>query len=158
MEIINLTPHAVTIVRPNQPNTVFPACDLSSIPRATESNGRAPVSWLSIPPGDDTQSAYETDMALSATGLIDHCGYNGIENLPDLEMKPWPGPPARCYIVSIITAIGAVAAQRSIIDLLIPMGQIRDGAGRIIGATSLAPASDLLWPFVAEVERRQRDR
>lgn len=134
VEIRNLTPHPITIIRrcpdPHGPpeailerRTEYPACAPADLPRAVEALA-APLS----------------DPALMRTGLIEHVGYVGVTGLPEYTL-------GRYWIVSIVTAIGALAARRTADDLLVPTGQVRDAQGRVIGATGLAPAKGLLRPM-----------
>lgn len=154
--IVNLTPHPVTIIRrcPNPsgpPEAIiehvfeYPACAPSNLPRATE----APVQsdMCLTDGGSDGQGGYENARSLAATGLVDNLGYTGIEGLPPLTQGERMFGVTTFLIVSVVTAIGALAAGRGVEDLLIPMGQVRDASGRIVGATSLAPAASLLTPL-----------
>ena len=158
INIINLTPHPITIVRrcpdPNGPpdaivehRTEYPACAPSDIPRAME----APVDGVGdmclTDSASDGQGGYENAHSLSKTGLVDFVGYAGVEGLPEVSATDRMFGLTEFHIVSIVTAIGALAAGRGIEDLLVPMGQVRDDKGRIIGATALAPASSLLTPM-----------
>lgn len=167
--IINMTPHPVTIIRrcpnPNGPpdaiiehRTEYPACPPADLPRAVESHSMDDVA---IGIGDmalscsacDTQGGYANAVSLRGTGLIDFVGYTGAEGLPAF------GPGERAFgldtfrIVSIVTALGALAAGRGIEDLLVPMGQVRDSQGRIIGATGLSPATSLLTPMYRAITK-----
>lgn len=142
--IRNLTPHPVTIVRASTTVT-YPACDPADLPRATE--GR------SVPhTEEDGQDCHDRGLALHFTGVVDDIGYTGVDGLPLLV----PVLPSEYLIVSVVTAIGALAAGRPIRDLLVPMGQMRGADGRIIGATSLAPAETLLAPMLRSVTMADR--
>lgn len=173
IKIVNLTPHPVTIIRvcpdPSGPpqaeivhRTEYPACAPADLPRAVESaafatpgspDGPAQLQNIGIgdpalsDSGSDGQGGYENARSLTDTGLVDFLGYVGVDGLPD------PEPGTRMFglttfrIVSIVTVLGAIAGGRGIEDLLVPMGQVRDAQGRVIGATSLAPASSLLTPL-----------
>lgn len=176
--IINLTPHPVTIIRrcpdPNGPpdaiiehRTEYPACAPESLPRALESAeypadldpnpGTPGPKRIAIgdvcllDSGSDGQGGYENSVSLRSTGIVDFVGYVGVEGLPDLSADERMFGLATFRIVSIVTALGALAAGRGIEDLLIPMGQIRDDKGRVVGATGLAPASSLLTPLYRRI-------
>lgn len=177
MKITNLTPHTVTIIRrcpdPNGPpeaivehRTEFPACDPADIPRALEVPDSGDMCLTDS--GSDGQGGYENINSLRSTGLVDFVGYSGVSGLPDVPASDRMFGLTEFRIVSIVTAIGALAAGRGIEDLLVPMGQVRDERGRIIGATSLAPASSLLAPMyraivkpyneqIAEAHRQRHD-
>jgi len=152
--IVNLTPHPVTIYRTRPSDTgspadrelppvVYPACKPADLPRAIETP-MTDSGCMELSVSGDTQDAYENHWSMVGTGVVDFAGFTGVANLP----APTPDELAfgctTFRIVSITTAIGALAAGRTIVDLLVPMGQVRDGAGRIIGASGLAPASSLL--------------
>jgi hypothetical protein len=164
--IVNLTPHPVTIIRrcpdPNGPpdaiiehRTEYPACSPADLPRATEGPDAGDMCLTDS--GSDGQGGYENTISLRSTGLVEFLGYTGVDGLPD------PEPGERMFgfgtfrIVSIVTAIGALAAGRGIEDLLVPMGQVRDATGRVIGATNLAPAASLLAPMYRALVRPYHD-
>lgn len=155
--IINLTPHPVTIHRPDRDPVTYPACSPADLPRATEAPDKG---WgcMELSESGDGQAGYENAVSLQSTGLVDSVGYNGVEGLPDIPPDERAFGCTTFRIVSIVTAIGALAAGRDIVDLLVPMGQVRDANGRIIGATGLAPAATLLTPMyraiVAPHQRR----
>lgn len=132
--ITNLTPHPVTIIR-GTGTTTYPACAPADLPRATEETVGLDMSLT---------ASDENAATLASTGLVDQTGYTGVEGLPPISRGDQC---VRWYIVSVVTAIGALAGDRGIEDLLIPMGQVRDASGRIIGATGLAPATSLLAPL-----------
>lgn len=162
IEIVNLTPHPVTIIRdcpdphgsPSDRVTqriVFPPCDPSRLPRAIETPWNGGLDLIH----DDSQGTYVTMSALSATGLVDKIGYSGVENLPSISDAEVHHDGIRvAYIVSIVTAIGALVAGRPTCDLLVPMGQVRDEGGRIIGATSLGAVDVLLDPMARALRSR----
>lgn len=143
--IKNLTPHPVTIVRDGRDPVTYPPCAPNDLPRATESEERGEMALINA--ASDGQGGYETGVALDGTGLVDWSGYTGVSNLPDFLPGERMFGISQFYIVSIVTAIGALAAGRGIEDLLVPSGQVRDATGRIIGATGLAPATSLLSPM-----------
>lgn len=160
MNIINLTPHTVTIIRrcpdPNGPpeailetRTEYPACAPGDIPRATESPDNGDMCLTDS--GSDGQGGYENICSLRSTGLVEFVGYSGVEGLPVVPASDRMFGLDTFRIVSIVTAIGALAAGRGIEDLLVPMGQVRDDKGRIIGATGLAPAASLLAPMYRRI-------
>ena len=162
INIVNLTPHPVTIIRrcpdPNGPpeaiiehRTEFPACLPSDLPRATEVQESGDLALTDS--GSDGQGGYENSVSLQGTGLVDFVGYAGVEGLPDVPAYDRMFGLTTFRIVSIVTAIGALAAGRGIEDLLVPMGQVRDDKGRIIGATGLAPATSLLAPLYRALVR-----
>jgi hypothetical protein len=176
INIVNLTPHPVTIYRTHPADTgapadreplppvTYPACAPADLPRAIETPMTG-AGCMQLAVSGDTQDAYENHWSMVHTGVVDFAGYSGVENLPDLSPAGYSGvdnlpdlsPEERAFgcttfrIVSIVTAIGAIAAGRPIVDLLIPMGQVRDTSGRIIGATALAPASGLLTPMAEKI-------
>jgi hypothetical protein len=167
IKIINLTPHTVTIVRrcpdPNGPpeaiiehRTEYPACAPSEIPRATETPDMGNMCLTDA--GSDGQGGCENINSLRSTGLVEFVGYSGIEGLPEMPASDRMFGLDTFRIVSIVTVIGALAAGRGIEDLLVPMGQVRDDKGRIIGATGLAPASALLAPMYRSVVKPYQER
>lgn len=144
--ITNLTPHPVTIVRDGRNPVTYPPCTPNELPRATESvMERGDMALTNA--ASDGQGGYETGVALAGTGLVDWIGYDGVFGLPAFLPGERMFGISQFYIVSIVTAIGALAAGRGIEDLLVPSGQVRDATGRIIGATGLAPATSLLSPM-----------
>lgn len=160
MQIINLTPHPVTIIRrcpdPNGPpdaiiehRTEYPACAPADLPRATEVPDNGDMALTDS--GSDGQGGYENIVSLRSTGLVEFVGYAGVEGLPEVPASDRMFGLTTFRIVSIVTVIGALAAGRGIEDLLVPMGQVRDDKGRIIGATGLAPAASLLAPLYRRV-------
>lgn len=163
IKIVNLTPHPVTIyrTRPSDagapadreplPPVTYPACAPADLPRAVETP-RADAGCMELSVSGDTQDAYENHWSMVHSGVVDFSGYSGVENLPDLPPDERAFGCTTFRIVSIVTAIGALAAGRPIVDLLIPMGQVRDGNGLIIGATGLAPASALLTPAAERIK------
>jgi hypothetical protein len=154
--IINLTPHPVTIVRrcpdPSGPpdaiiehRTEYPPCAPADLPRATEGTDAGDMALSDS--ASDGQGGYENARSLRDTGLVDFVGYTGVEGLPDVPSGDRMFGLTTFRIVSIVTVIGALAAGRGIEDLLVPMGQVRDAQGRVVGAMGLAPASSLLAPM-----------
>jgi len=114
MELINLTPHAVTVV--DGDNNV-----IASIP----SSGVARASQQDVPAG-----SIEFD---GASIPVVKTEFGGVE-LPELAEGV-------VYIVSMITVQAAKAVGRSVEDLLFPSGiPIRDANGQIIGVRALARA------------------
>jgi hypothetical protein len=167
VNIKNLTPHPITIIRrcpdPNGPpdavvehRTEYPACSPGDIPRATESLVDGIGDMRLTDSGSDGQGGYENARALTESGLVDFVGYSGVEGLPEVSAADRMFGLKEFRIVSIVTAIGALAAGRGIEDLLVPMGQVRDDKGRIIGATGLAPASSLLTPMYRRIVEPHR--
>lgn len=160
MKITNLTPHPITIIRrcpdPNGPpdaivehRTEYPACDPADLPRAVESPDNGDMALTDS--GSDGQGGYENINSLRRTGLAEFVGYSGVTGLPEVSASDRMFGLTEFRIVSIVTVIGALAAGRGIEDLLVPMGQVRDDKGRIIGATGLAPASSLLAPMYRRI-------
>jgi len=156
LTITNLTPHAVTIIRPNGQRTEYPPCDPERLPRAVEAPNPGGVgSMLLI--YDDTQGSYANSQALADTGLVDRVAYCGVEGLPPLTLGASIAfGVTEFHIVSIVTVIGAIAAGRPTADLLVPMGQVRDASGRVVGATGLASADCLLGPAAEALHRKWR--
>lgn len=162
IKIVNLTPHPVIICRPGREPVTYPACAPADLPRAIE-NCEYPVD-LDDPAriigigdlaltdaGSDGQGGYENAVSLQGTGLVDFIGYVGVEGLPEVSASDRMFGLDTFRIVSIVTALGALAAGRGIEDLLVPMGQIRDDRGRIVGAAGLAPATSLLTPLYRRI-------
>jgi hypothetical protein len=147
--ITNLTPHPVTLIRDGR-TTVYPACTPGDLPRAVEAPTARGLDLIH----DDTQGSYGCSIALASTGVVDNVGYVGVEGLPPLSADEIALGCTRFSIVSIVTVLGAIAAGRPTCDLLVPMGQVRDAAGRIVGCTGLAPADTLLTPMAAALRRR----
>ena len=162
IKIINLTPHPVTIIRrcpdPNGPpdaiiehRTEFAACAPADLPRATEGPDAGEMALTDS--GSDGQGGYKNAVSLRSTGIVDFVGYTGVDGLSEVPANDRMFGLDTFRIVSIVTAIGALAAGRGIEDLLVQMGQVRDAQGRIIGATGLAPASSLLAPMYRAIVR-----
>lgn len=102
--IVNLTPHAITIVSPDGGKTVIDPS--GEIARVTETHTPA--------------------------GTVDGVP---IVTVTYGEVTGLPAGDGECaYIVSALVA--AALPHRS--DLLVPVGQIRDEAGRIAGCTGLS--------------------
>lgn len=163
IKIVNLTPHSVVIIR-GTVRTEFPACAPCDLPRALEENVAPDMALTDS--GSDGQGGYANASALAETGLVDNIGYTGVTRLAHHEPGELMFGVGTFRIVSVVTAIGCLAKGRGVEDLLIPMGQVRDDAGRVIGATSLAPAAALLTPmykaivapYAAEILRALQER
>jgi hypothetical protein len=171
--ITNLTPHPVTIHRTRPSDTgapadrepyvvTYPACATEALPRATEGPDGGDMAMTR----SDGQGQYENSLTFSRLGIIDEIAYVGVEGLPPLSPADQMFGVSSFSIVSIVTVIGALAAGRGIEDLLVPVGQVRDAAGRVIGATGLAPATSLMSamyrtvvaPIRAELMEALRER
>lgn len=118
-QIINLTPHPITVGSTTIAPTLPPA-------RAGEWVQAADPITMSIPdphgaPADRIEYAVPTSWVT----------YIRLEDLPD------PAPDTY-YVVSLVVAQAAAACHRTTADLLTPGEQIRDDKGRIIGCKSLA--------------------
>lgn len=147
ISIVNLTPHPVTIIRAGREPVTYPACAPEALPRAIETP-MTHTGCMELSVSGDTQDAYENHWSMVHTGVVDFVGYFGVDGLPELSATDRAFGCTQFRIVSIVTAIGALAAGRPIVDLLVPMGQVRDATtGRIIGASGTAPASALLTPL-----------
>lgn len=158
--IVNLTPHPVTIIRSTsdgaRTTTAYPACSPADLPRAVEEpRGYPHGGALPAIPHDDSQLAYAMCEYHQATGVVDGIGYVGVVGLPEFQPREIFAGTKKLYIVSIVTAIGAVAAGRPIHDLLVPCGQVRDESGRVVGATGLAPAEILLASMAERIYARR---
>lgn len=112
MQITNLTPHDVVVVADDgsEQTLTFPRSGV--VARAVElrSKGHALADNMSV-----------------GTMVV---RYAGFENLPD----PQAGTG---YVVSVLTAMAAQAAGRSVGDLYYPGGLVRDIAGQVIGCSAL---------------------
>lgn len=112
VEMVNLTPHDVTIVADDgsEQTLVYPRT--GRVARAIERHtiGRALADNMSV-----------------GTKLV---RYDGVEDLPD----PVPGVG---YIVSVLTAMIAQMTGRAVGDLYYPGDLVRDIAGRVIGCKAL---------------------
>lgn len=151
IKIINLTPHPVTIIRPDRDPVIYPACAPVDLPRATEGLNHGDMALTDS--ASDGQGGYANAVSLRSTGIVDFYGYTGVEGLPEVPAGDRMFGLDTFRIVSIVTVIGALAAGRGIEDLLVPMGQVRDAQGRVIGATGLAPATSLLAPMYRAIVR-----
>jgi len=149
---INLTPHDVVIRHHGNEPWTCPRAD-GKTPRAPERPTEPEVSRYSVAPGDDTQGAYETTCSLRASGLVSEVSIADVESLPAFDGSNPHGGHDRFYIVSVTTVLGAIAAGRPIVDLVIPVGQTRDDAGRVDGATGLVPAPLYLQRVIAAIDR-----
>ena len=163
--IVNLTPHTVIIIRsipdphgsPSDRLSVrmeYPACAPGELPRALEEVVSPEMALTDS--GSDGQGGYENSVSLDRLGVVDTIGYVGVIGLPHVSAGDRMFGLTTFYIVSIVTAIGALAANRGIEDLLIPCGQVRDAGGRIIGASGLAPATSLLTPMYEAITKPYR--
>jgi hypothetical protein len=108
MQIINLTPHAITI----HDITIQPS---GTIARAGE--WVEPAAPISLDDGRVISTSWVT--------------YTRLEDLP----APTPDT---YYVVSLVVAQAAAATHRSTADLLTPGEQVRDAGGRVVGCRSLA--------------------
>jgi len=111
MQLINLTPHEVRVLDV-QGNllVVFPPTDAARVSRLDIPGKPIRFNGVTIP-------VFTTDF--------------GSVDLPLPQKETF-------YIVSSVTALVAEASSRSAIDLLIPSGLVRDGAGCVIGCTGFA--------------------
>jgi S-adenosylmethionine hydrolase len=114
MELINLTPHAVTIV--DEDGNVLLAIASSGVARAKQADHK--VGELMV--GGVAVAVFETV-------------FGDTDGLPE----PAEGV---AYVVSIITLNAARAQGRSTDDLFITNGLVRDAAGAILGCRALARA------------------
>ena len=144
-------PHGAPADHLEMTRITFPACAPADLPRAVEAaerNGETiGLGIMEIAESGDGQASYAHHCSLEDTGVVDMLGLVGVERLPPLAAGEAAFGVEVFRIVSIVTALGALAEGRTIVDLLIPCGQVRDAAGRIIGASGLAPASSLLSPL-----------
>lgn len=108
MKVINLTPHAVTLVaQDGTPSLVIPASgQIARVSCETVVAGHIEVEGVSIP--------------------ITHNVYGEVQNLP-------PQTPGTIYVVSSLVA--NCVPYRA--DVLIPNESVRDSGGFIIGCKSL---------------------
>jgi hypothetical protein len=106
--IINLTPHAVTILGED-----------GSVVAEFASAGVARAKQTDVPAGDVDGIPTVRSTFGAPEGLPEHAA--GV-----------------FYVVSAITANAATAAGRTTTDLLVTSGPVRDGEGRIIGCRALA--------------------
>lgn len=107
MRVINLTPHAVTVIPESEEPITFPAS--GSVARVREASGTP--AWLHTANGT---------VPLSVVSYVDR-----VDDLPDPE-------PGVIYLVSRVTA---AAVDRP--DLVFPQGELRDERGTIIGCRAL---------------------
>lgn len=107
MHVINLTPHAVTVIPESGEPITFPAS--GSVARIREASGTP--TWLHTANGT---------VPLSVVSYVDR-----VDDLPDPE-------PGVIYLVSRVTA---AAVDRP--DLAFPQGELRDERGTIIGCRAL---------------------
>jgi len=112
MNVVNLTPHEVTVVDERQ--NVLVTIASSGVARASQTD--EVIGTIQV--GDQTVTVVKTV-------------FGEVVDLPE----PAEGV---AYVVSIITANAARAQGRTTEDLLITSGPVRDAQGRIIGCTRFA--------------------
>lgn len=112
MKLVNLTPHDLVLV--SEDGNVLATIPSSGVARASQTD--EPVGELEV-----------EGHAIAVVKTV----FGDTIDLPE----PTEGV---AYVVSIITANAARAQGRSIDDLLITSGLVRDDQGRIIGCTRLA--------------------
>ena len=108
MAILNLTPHAVNIVKDGE-------------------------ELLSIPPSGVVARATQSDVTVGQVEGIEvvRTTFGDSTDLPDPVEGVW-------LVVSLATATAAKAAGRTVDDLLLTSGPVRDVDGRIIGCQRFA--------------------
>lgn len=112
MQILNLTPHVVSVVDEN--GQVLLSIPSSGVARATQT--------------DEVVGSLEAD---GQTITVVQTVFGEVVDLPE----PAEGV---CIVVSVITANAARAQGRTTDDLLLSSGPVRDSEGRIIGCTRFA--------------------
>lgn len=112
MQILNLTPHAVSVVDEN--DQVLLSIPSTGVARASQT--------------DEVVGSLEAD---GQTITVVETVYGEAIDLPE----PAEGV---CIVVSFITANAARAQGRATHDLLLTSGLVRDAEGRIIGCTRFA--------------------
>lgn len=112
LELVNLTPHDVTIVADDGSEQTLTYPRTGRVARAVEHRTRG--------------HALADNMSVGTMTVR----YDGVENLPD----PVPGVG---YVVSVLTAMAAQMTGRGVDDLYYPGGLVRDIAGRVIGCEAL---------------------
>jgi len=120
MQILNLTPHELTFVRPGHPEGI-----LRIPPSGT-------VAWVAVIRVHDDATAYQgVPVALTYAGAV--------EGLPDPS-------PVRILVVSqaVAAAVTAAAAKSGIWrnDVLFPDDLVRNEDGQVVGARALGR---VLW-------------
>lgn len=127
MKIINLTPHDIILYDEED-------CFLEE-GKYTIRDNAAPIAIL------------PSEGVARASQEIQECGYhipcNGhmipVRHVVYGEPKDLPAPQKGvCLIVSALTANAAKAASRSIDDLYVPHGTVRNEAGAVIGCTGFS--------------------
>lgn len=133
MEIKNLTPHSVVILRDDAEGAVT---GFTGVGPSTK-EGRFSV-VTEIAPEGPVARARQTD---EVVGMLE---INGVEvslvrtvfgatgDLPQFDGT------TKKYVVSVITAQAAKATGRDTSDLLVPSDPVRDANGRIIGVRKFA--------------------
>lgn len=117
MQIVNRTPHPITILRPSGDLTI-PAADRQNIARVRQ---------------DSRPMQHEPDDVPLLTG-----GWGSIVGLA-------PPRPGILQVVSVQVVLAAITEGRTIDDLVTPGDQVRDNSGRIIGCRGLTPGAES-WP------------
>ncbi len=112
LELVNLTPHDVVIVADDGSEQTLTYPRTGRVARAVEhvTRGHALADNMSV-----------------GTMIV---RYDGVRDLPD----PVSGVG---YIVSVLTALAAQMAGRTVADLYYPGSLVRDIAGRVIGCEAL---------------------
>ena len=121
--ILNFTPHEINVFRRED---VIPDTGRGFLPR----HGAKPR--FSIPSSGIARAAMSEAPAGAVEGIpLVRCQYGRPEGLPKPSLGVW-------LVVSAITAQAAKAQGRTVEDLLLTVGLVRDDAGRVIGCTALA--------------------
>lgn len=124
MQIINRTPHAITI----HPSGVASSASTMILPAAP----RGEVARV------ETTAQVEAPIVCAA-------GYVPVASTSWGRVIGLAEPVADVVqVVSVIVAAAAHFAGRDLADLYVPGDQVRDGSGRIVGCMALAPASSAL--------------
>ena len=111
MNLVNLTPHAVTLITPEGEITIPPSGTLARVAEVTTPRGTIAVDGVNIP--------------------VVAKRFGQIENLPEPQ-------PDTLFIVSALVAQAAWAAGRT--DVACPGDPVRNDAGQVVGARSLCVA------------------
>lgn len=109
MEIVNCTPHAVTLVTTEGQVTLPPSGHLPRVEATRETMGTVEVNGLTVP--------------------VTVVAFGSLAGLP-------PRQDETLYLVSALTAQAAKALGRT--DVVIVDDTVRDEAGRIVGCRALA--------------------
>jgi hypothetical protein len=128
MKIINRTPHAISIYPSavdDGPSLVLPAAPRDQIARVAGLDVRHHV--IELAPG---------------AAPITKSSWGRIIGLPSPAEEVM-------HVVSVVVVEAARAASRSIADLLVPGGQIRNASGQIVGCSSLGLAESALPSSIA---------